>query len=273
MNVIPLRRPATLVDRTTYACRLAGDAALTGAAVRVGVLLALHFANGQSGRCDPGLHGLGRLAGLSRRHVIRAVVQLQTRGWLTSLHRRGTAGRGGATNAYMLNFNFVPPPSSGDTEVTGDAEDTGDSQGSEVVTPVSPEHRKEPGIGADAPQRLKSILWQGVKDSVCRLTGKDSGAAGRLVGKWVKDHGLAATVDAIHRAESEQPADPVAWIAGTLNAKARPKPIDRFRKPVWASQAKIRDAYAAAGLSPDTPRQARIDCLMAAGIDPKSLEG
>ncbi len=51
-----------------------------------------------------------------------------------------------------------------------------------------------------------------------------------LVGRWRKDHGDGAVLDALSAAQLETPSDPAAWITATLerrNAPNRPTPADR----------------------------------------------
>lgn len=51
-----------------------------------------------------------------------------------------------------------------------------------------------------------------------------------LVGRWRKNHGDGAVLDALSAAQLETPSDPAAWITATLerrNAPNRPAPADR----------------------------------------------
>jgi hypothetical protein len=254
-TVLPFRKPTGLVDRTQIASGIAGDPRLIPVAVRVGVLLALKFLNGQTGRCDPGIGTLSRQAGVCRRQVLRGIEDLERNGWLQVQRRLGIR------NAYVIQTS--------DTEVTGDMQVTGDAEVTGPVTPKSPssEHRKERGKkGADAPPTFKSDLWKSAKRSVSRLTGKPEDTAGRLIGSWVKQYGMGPVIEAIAKAETTQPAEPVSWIIGTLRA-ARGQPTAEAPRQVPKGEA---DRILTEGGMADAEPADRNAYLRSKGIDPRS---
>lgn len=77
----------------------------------------------------------------------------------------------------------------------------------ETEVPLS----KESGVDSD------QVLWSNAKDFL-KPESKNPGA---LVGKWVRDHGKAATAEAITRAQLERPVQRIPFIEGCFRAHSR----------------------------------------------------
>lgn len=107
------------------------------------------------------------------------------------------------------------------------AEKRQQKQGGEV-TPVEPpfnhtdtdkysvEANASPG--ADAPPDPDRLMFDSGR-TLLVSAGKSPDQAGRILGKWRKDHGAEAVIAAIGRARREGAVDPVAFISGCLLAK------------------------------------------------------
>ena len=55
-------------------------------------------------------------------------------------------------------------------------------------------------------------------------SGKSAVDAGRLLGKWRKDHGTEAVISAISLAQREGAIEPVSYIEGCLRFQSKAKP-------------------------------------------------
>lgn len=105
------------------------------------------------------------------------------------------------------------------------------SQGS-VETNVS--------TGAEAPiPTTKELVWRHGR-ALLGAAGKTSDAAGRLLGKWVGEHGEAAVLEALDRCKREAAIDPVAFIEGALRWKAK-QGKTRPEVPVYGTKYTDRD--------------------------------
>ena len=54
--------------------------------------------------------------------------------------------------------------------------------------------------------------------------GKPEKAARSALGKWRRDHGDGAVIDAVSAAQEKAVSDPVPWIEGALRARSKPSP-------------------------------------------------
>lgn len=72
--------------------------------------------------------------------------------------------------------------------------------------------------GADAPPDPDRLMFDSGR-ALLVSAGKSPDQAGRILGKWRKDHGAEAVIAAIGRARREGAVDPVAFISGCLLAK------------------------------------------------------
>lgn len=78
----------------------------------------------------------------------------------------------------------------------------------ETDIPLSNDNGAEP----DSDQ----VFWEGAK-SFLKPESKNPGA---VIGKWVRDHGKAATADAVTRAQIERPAQRLPFIEGIFRKQA-----------------------------------------------------
>ena len=95
-----------------------------------------------------------------------------------------------------------------------------------VLGSVLVEERKkdsEPN-GSDASIDVKAIVFGQCLSWVAEKSGKAPSGLRPLFGRWCRDFGDAAVVDAVAAAQREGPVEPVAWISGKLAAGAKPKP-------------------------------------------------
>lgn len=74
--------------------------------------------------------------------------------------------------------------------------------------------------GAAAPNDPEKVMFEVGKRVLCDA-GKTAAAAGKLLGKWRRDHGTEAVIVAIGRAQREGAIDPVSFIEGCLRFKAK----------------------------------------------------
>ena len=88
--------------------------------------------------------------------------------------------------------------------------------------------------GADAPPDPDKVMFDSGK-ALLASAGKTPDQAGRLIGKWRKDHGAEAVIAAIGRARREGAVDPASFITACLLAKpkarASPAPGERKTAP------------------------------------------
>ena len=88
---------------------------------------------------------------------------------------------------------------------------------------VGSKKNSEPN-GSDASIDVKAIVFGQCLSWVAEKSGKAPSGLRPLFGRWCRDFGDAAVVDAVAAAQREGPVEPVAWISGKLAAGAKPKP-------------------------------------------------
>lgn len=115
----------------------------------------------------------------------------------------------------ICNYNkYQAPRDVGDT-----ADNTGLTQS---------QHTKEtkkqipPSEGASAPANPDKVMFDAGRQ-ILMAAGKSSAEAGKLLGKWRRDHGTEAVIAAIGRAQREGAIDPMSFIPGCLRFSAKQK--------------------------------------------------
>jgi len=92
----------TPAQKYGFLWRLMADDALSPAAKCVATALLLKFRNAKTGRCNPGVPGIAKTAGISRRAVYYAIAELKDAGWITI----ESIGGGSARNSNRYSFDF-----------------------------------------------------------------------------------------------------------------------------------------------------------------------
>lgn len=101
--------------------------------------------------------------------------------------------------------------------------------------------------GADAPGNAalppidptKLVFDHGL--ALLVMGGKPPSQARSILGRWRRDHGDAAVIEAIGRAQAEKASEPVAFIEGWFRSRAGPAGA---RSPVMRELAAMRERYA-----------------------------
>ena len=98
-------RKRTAPQRFDFYWRMMADTDLSPTAKCVAAALLLKFHNAKSSRCNPGAASIARTAGLARRTVFYAIVELKDAGWITVESTKG--GSASHTNQYGFDFKRV----------------------------------------------------------------------------------------------------------------------------------------------------------------------
>ncbi len=114
-------RKRTAPQRFDFYWRMMADTDLSPTAKCVAAALLFKFHNAKSSRCNPGAASIARTAGLARRTVFYAIVELKDAGWITVESTKG--GSASHTNQYGFDFKRVksasPPTGAQDAPPTG----------------------------------------------------------------------------------------------------------------------------------------------------------
>ncbi len=79
-----------------------------------------------------------------------------------------------------------------------------------------------PSAPAENPPDLKSQIFGPCLAWLSRQTGKPVSKLRPMVGRWCSRYGDGGTLDGLVAAARASPVDPIAWIEGILNGKAKP---------------------------------------------------
>lgn len=104
-----------------------------------------------------------------------------------------------------------------------------------------------PAGPAQSPPDARTALFREGLDRLCRLTGKPPGQARTLLGRLLRDGGDDAALVALALAEAEsvRPAEPVAWLAATIQGRMGQRLPSRAAPPSklsWMLESQRRDA-------------------------------
>lgn len=84
------------------------------------------------------------------------------------------------------------------------------------------DNKTPPSEGASAPADPDKVMFDAGR-RILMAAGRSAADAGKLLGKWRKDHGTEAVIAAIGRAQREGAIDPVTFIPGCLRFSAKQK--------------------------------------------------
>lgn len=143
----------------------------------------------------------------SKKALTTFLSQLESHGAIKiGVAKTGTGTRSKRTQVTLCNYDKYQAPGT-KAEPKGDQKGTKEEQGNNI--PV--------GASADAPAErdLKSVVFS---DGVALLkrAGKSDGQARSVLGKWCRDHGDAAVIDALARAQRTGAVEPVSFCEGVF---------------------------------------------------------
>lgn len=163
----------------------------------------------------------------SRKAVTTFLEQLEAHGVITcTVAKTGTGSKSKRSQITLCNYEKY--------QSAGAKTEPKESQNGakeEQVTNIPPTE------GASAPVNPDAVMFAAGKDLLAKA-GKSAADAGKLLGKWRKDHGTEAVISAIGRAQREGAIDPVSFIAGCL----------RFSNKQKASHPEIGDVREFGGI-------------------------
>ena len=118
---------------------------------------------------------------------------------------------------FFIDQGFID----GDVKLTPERRQEGGEVTHQSRDRVETETEKETEPkGSDADASLAEKIWgEGLK-AMCRMSGQPDRKLRGVIGKWRKDHGDQAVLDAITRAEQKGVSDPVPWVTAALGTKA-----------------------------------------------------
>lgn len=110
------------------------------------------------------------------------------------------------------------PGSNGEAPETAGREGKGREEEGKTISSLRSE------MSADAPEAsdLKAILFDGCLQWFIPRGPKNNATARRVIGKWIRDHGEGATLQAFMAAQRASAPDPTAYITKVLNGHVKP---------------------------------------------------
>jgi hypothetical protein len=205
MNNQPVKRGAPARDQFVNA--ILADRQLGGMAVRVGARLGMYL-NCTHGRCDPGYPTIANALGISERSVIRAVLELEVRGWIEVDRSDGRLN-----NKFRL---FMMEPDSGNrvtAVVTPDAD--GETVNRVTVLPVWGDKNAEKNVN-----RVTTAVTQNTEEENTEeeVVSKNSKRQGRVLTLSQSVPLTAVTASTLHVLNpARETAHAARWNPACLN--------------------------------------------------------
>ncbi len=180
-----------------------------------------------------------------RQEIEQQVVEMRQK--LSAIPQQGVSAPGGTpaagpvTDAATVPATDHPAEPAADLETGLNSKGQGQGQGSlEEDQKAPPSGGKPPGEPAiTSPLDLKAEVWR-VGKAFLAERGVGTKPAGELIGKWRRDHGDIAVLNALAAAQAEVAQEPIAFITACL--KAKPKNGDHDGRT--ARQREIEDLRA-----------------------------
>lgn len=160
--------------------------------------------------------------GWSKKAVTTFLEKLEAHGAVAlTVAETGTGTKSKRTQITLCNYEKYQSAGT-KTEPRGGQEGAKEEQGNNI--PV--------GEGADAPRDPASIIFTEGRKSLVRA-GVDPKTAGKLLGKWRKDHGDEALIAALGRMDREGAIDPVSFMQGCFRFHRNTKSETRRIQEMW----------------------------------------
>jgi hypothetical protein len=162
----------------------------------------------------------------------------------------GSSAAGSVTDGATVSVTDVPTGPAAGLETGLNSKGQGQGQGSleedQKAAPSGGEPPGEPAI--TTPLDLKAEVWRIGKAFLAKC-GVEPKPAGELIGKWRRDHGDLAVINALASAQAEVAQEPIAFITACLKAKQKNGDHDgrtARQREIDARRAQQGDAFRAA---------------------------